>query len=36
MSTIQAYTERVTDGEDLTQSEAREASSLVFEEATEA
>ena len=33
---IQSYVERVTDGEDLTQAEAREASSLVFEEATEA
>ena len=33
---IQSYVERVTDSEDLTQAEAREASSLVFEEATEA
>jgi len=33
---MQAYIERVTDGEDLTQEEAREASRLVFEEATEA
>ena len=33
---IQSYIERVTDGENLTQEEAREASTLVFEEATEA
>jgi anthranilate phosphoribosyltransferase len=33
---LQAYVERVTGGEDLTQAEAREASRLVFEEATEA
>ena len=33
---IQSYTERVTDGEDLSVAEAREASRLVFEEATEA
>jgi anthranilate phosphoribosyltransferase len=33
---MQEYIERVTDGEDLTQQEAREASRLVFEEATEA
>ncbi|MEF8780037.1 MAG: anthranilate phosphoribosyltransferase [Haloferacaceae archaeon] len=33
---IESYIERVTDGEDLTQREAREAASLVFEEATEA
>ena len=33
---MQEYIERVTDGEDLTQDEAREASRLVFEEATEA
>ena len=36
MGTIQAYIEQVTDGDDLTQAEAREASRLVFEEATEA
>jgi anthranilate phosphoribosyltransferase len=36
MGDMQTYIERVTDGEDLTQSEAREASRLVFEEATEA
>ena len=30
------YIRRVTDGKDLTQAEAREAASLVFEEATEA
>ena len=36
MGTLQAYIERVTDGEDLTKAEAREASTLVFEEATEA
>ncbi|MEZ3116228.1 anthranilate phosphoribosyltransferase [Halobaculum sp. MBLA0147] len=34
--TLQNYIERVTDGEDLTVAEAREASTLVFEEATEA
>jgi anthranilate phosphoribosyltransferase len=33
---MQAYIERVTEGQDLTQPEAREASRLVFEEATEA
>ncbi|WP_255197224.1 anthranilate phosphoribosyltransferase [Halorarius litoreus] len=33
---MQEYIERVTAGEDLTQVEAREAASLVFEEATEA
>ena len=33
---MKAYIERITDGEDLTQAEAREASRLVFEEATEA
>lgn len=33
---IQTYARRVTDGEDLTLEEAREASRLVFEEATEA
>lgn len=33
---IQSYTERVTNGDDLTQEEAREASRLIFEEATEA
>jgi anthranilate phosphoribosyltransferase len=33
---MQAYIERVTKGQDLTQTEAREASRLVFEEATEA
>jgi anthranilate phosphoribosyltransferase len=33
---MQAYIERVTDGEDLTQDEAREVATLVFEEATEA
>jgi len=33
---MQAYIERVTEGQDLTQAEAREASRLVFEEATEA
>jgi anthranilate phosphoribosyltransferase len=36
MEAIQSYVERVTDGEDLTQAEARDASRLVFEEATEA
>jgi anthranilate phosphoribosyltransferase len=33
---MQDYIERVTEGEDLTQAEAREVSTLVFEEATEA
>ena len=33
---MQEYIERVTDGEDLTQDEAREVAGLVFEEATEA
>jgi len=33
---LQEYIERVTDGEDLTQAEAREVSQLVFEDATEA
>ena len=33
---MQDYIERVTDGEDLTQDEAREVATLVFEEATEA
>ncbi|WP_436902208.1 anthranilate phosphoribosyltransferase [Halovenus halobia] len=33
---MESYIERVTDGEDLTQQEAREASTLIFEEATEA
>ncbi|WP_226479979.1 anthranilate phosphoribosyltransferase [Natrinema amylolyticum] len=33
---MQEYVERVTDGEDLTQSDARAASTAVFEEATEA
>ncbi|MFC7028663.1 anthranilate phosphoribosyltransferase [Halomicroarcula sp. GCM10025324] len=33
---MQEYIERVTDGEDLTQDEAREVARLVFEEATEA
>jgi anthranilate phosphoribosyltransferase len=33
---MQDYIERVTDGEDLTQEEAREVATLVFEEATEA
>ncbi|PSQ26209.1 anthranilate phosphoribosyltransferase [Halobacteriales archaeon QS_9_68_17] len=33
---MQEYIERVTDGADLTQSEAREAATAVFEEATEA
>ena len=36
MGTLQSYLERVTDGEDLSQAEARTASRLVFEEATEA
>jgi anthranilate phosphoribosyltransferase len=34
--TMKEYIERVTEGEDLTQAEAREAARLVFEEATEA
>ena len=34
--TMKSYIERVTDGEDLTQQEAREASTLIFEEATDA
>jgi anthranilate phosphoribosyltransferase len=33
---MQSYIERVTDGGDLTQADAREAARLVFEEATEA
>ena len=33
---MQSYIQRATDGEDLTQDEAREAARLVFEEATEA
>jgi len=33
---MQEYIERVTDGEELTQDEAREVATLVFEEATEA
>ena len=33
---MQEYIERVTDGEDLTQQEAREASTAIFEEATDA
>ncbi|WP_253737977.1 anthranilate phosphoribosyltransferase [Halohasta salina] len=33
---MQDYIRRVTEGEDLTQDEAREAASLVFEDATEA
>jgi anthranilate phosphoribosyltransferase len=33
---MQDYIERVTDGEDLTQTEAREAATVVFEGATEA
>ena len=33
---MQDYIERVTDGEDLTQAEAREAATAVFEDATEA
>ena len=36
MSTIQSHVERVTDGEDLTVEQAREASRAVFEDATEA
>jgi len=36
MGTLQTYIERVTDGEDLTQTESREASRLLFEEATDA
>jgi anthranilate phosphoribosyltransferase len=34
--TLQSYIERVADGEDLSVEEAREASTLVFEDATEA
>ncbi|MFC6721694.1 anthranilate phosphoribosyltransferase [Halobacteriaceae bacterium SHR40] len=33
---MESYIERVTDGEDLTQAQAREASTAVFEDATEA
>ena len=33
---MQEYIERVTDGDDLTQEEAREASTAIFEDATEA
>ena len=33
---MEKYIERVTDGADLSQAEAREAAGLVFEEATEA
>jgi len=36
MTMIQAYIERVAEGGDLSQAEAREAATLVFEEATEA
>ena len=36
MTDLQAFIERVTEGEELSQAEAREASRLVFEEATEA
>ena len=36
MEQMQSYIERVTEGQQLTQTEAREASRLVFEEATEA
>jgi len=36
MSTLQTHIERVTEGEDLTVEQAREASSAVFEDATEA
>jgi anthranilate phosphoribosyltransferase len=36
MEDIETYIEQVTDGEDLTQDEARDASRLVFEDATEA
>ncbi|WP_313694450.1 anthranilate phosphoribosyltransferase [Halorarum halobium] len=36
MSTIQTLVERVTEGDDLTVAESREAATLVFEEATEA
>ena len=36
MGDMQTYIERVTEGEDLTQTEAAEASRLVFEDATEA
>jgi anthranilate phosphoribosyltransferase len=34
--TLQTYIERATDGDDLTQNEAREAARAVFEDATEA
>ncbi|WEL20407.1 anthranilate phosphoribosyltransferase [Halorhabdus sp. BNX81] len=36
MSTLQTHIERVTEGEDLTVEQAKEASSAVFEDATEA
>ena len=36
MTELQAFIEQVTDGNELSQAEAREASRLVFEEATEA
>ncbi|QGA82128.1 Anthranilate phosphoribosyltransferase [Halomicrobium sp. LC1Hm] len=36
MTTMQEYIERVTEGEDLTQEQAREAATAVFEDATEA
>jgi anthranilate phosphoribosyltransferase len=36
MTDIQTYVERVSDGQDLSQDEAREAAQLVFEGATEA
>jgi anthranilate phosphoribosyltransferase len=36
MERIQSLVERVTDGEDLTMAEAREAASLLFKDATEA
>ena len=36
MSTLQSHIERVTEGEDLTVEQAREASNAVFEDATEA
>jgi anthranilate phosphoribosyltransferase len=36
MSTIKEYVRQVTDGENLSQEAAREAASIVFEEATEA
>ena len=35
-NTLQDYIERVSDGEDLTQAEARDASTIIFEDATEA